>query len=65
MLVLGVTPEKAPDEDVELAITFEAGKPVALNGEKMKFSALLEKLMNWAESTASASPTSLKTGWWA
>lgn len=44
MLVLGVTPEKAPDEDVELSITFEAGKPVALNGEKMKFSALLEKL---------------------
>ena len=44
MLVLGVTPEKAPDEGVELSITFEAGKPVALNGEKMKFSALLEKL---------------------
>ena len=44
MLVLCVTPEKAPDEDVELSITFEAGKPVALNGEKMKFSALLEKL---------------------
>ena len=44
MLVLGVTPEKAPDEDVEISITFEAGKPVALNGEKMKFSALLEKL---------------------
>ena len=44
MLVLGVTPEKAPDEGVELTISFEKGVPVSLNGEKMKFSALLEKL---------------------
>lgn len=44
MLVLGVTPEKAPDEGVELTISFEKGVPVSLNGEKMKFSPLLEKL---------------------
>ena len=44
MLVLGVTPKKAPDESVEISISFEKGVPVALNGEKMKFSALLTKL---------------------
>ena len=44
MLVLGVTPEKAPDEPEEISITFEAGKPVALNGEKMKLSEIIAKL---------------------
>lgn len=44
MLVLGVTPEKAPDKDTEISITFEKGVPVALNGEKMKFSEILTKL---------------------
>lgn len=44
MLVLGVTPEKAPDEDVELSITFEAGVPTALNGEKMKVSDIIRAL---------------------
>ncbi len=44
MLVLGVTPEKAPDEDVELSISFEKGVPVALNGEKMKVSDIIRKL---------------------
>ena len=44
MLVLGVTPEKAPDEAEEISISFEAGKPVALNGEKMKLSEIIEKL---------------------
>jgi len=43
MLVLGVAPEKAPEEGIELTISFEKGVPVALNDEKMKFSALLEK----------------------
>lgn len=44
MLVLGVTPEKAPDEETEISISFEKGFPVALNGKKMKFSEILTKL---------------------
>ena len=44
MLVLGVTPEKAPDEDVELTINFEKGMPVSLNGEKMKVADIIRKL---------------------
>ena len=44
MLVLGVTPEKAPDEDVELSITFEKGMPVALNGKKMKVADIIREL---------------------
>ena len=44
MLVLGVTPEKAPEEGEELTITFEKGVPVALNGEKMKVADIIRKL---------------------
>ena len=44
LLVLGVTPEKAPDEKTYLTIDFEAGVPVALNGEKMKLSDLIRTL---------------------
>ena len=44
MLVLGVTPEKAPDEDVELTLSFEKGVPTALNGEKMKVADIIRKL---------------------
>lgn len=44
MLVLGVTPEKAPEEGAEITISFEKGVPVALNGEKMKYADLLTKL---------------------
>ena len=44
LLVLGVTPEKAPDEKTYLTIDFEAGVPVALNGEKMKLSDLIRAL---------------------
>ena len=44
MLVLGVTPEKAPDEGEELTINFEKGVPVSLNGEKMKVSDIIKKL---------------------
>lgn len=44
MLVLGVTPEKAPDEGIEISLTFEKGFPVALNGKKMKFSEILTEL---------------------
>ena len=44
MLVLGVTPEKAPDEDVELTISFEKGMPVSLNGKNMKVSDIIREL---------------------
>ena len=44
MLVLGVTPEKAPDEDVELSISFEKGMPVSLNGKKMKVADIIREL---------------------
>ena len=44
MLVLGVTPEKAPDEDVELTINFEKGVPVSLNGKKMKVADIIREL---------------------
>ena len=44
LLVLGVTPEKAPDEAETLSLTFEKGKPVALNGKKMKASEIIAEL---------------------
>ena len=44
LLVLGVTPEKAPDEPTEVSIRFEKGVPVALNGEEMKVSEIIAKL---------------------
>ena len=44
MLVLVVTPEKAPDEDVELSISFEKGVPTALNGKKMKVADIIREL---------------------
>ncbi len=44
MLVLGVTPEKAPEEGEELTITFEEGVPTSLNGEKMKVADIIRKL---------------------
>ncbi len=44
LLVLGVTPEKAPDEGETLSLTFEKGVPVALNGVKMKASEIITKL---------------------
>ncbi len=44
MLVLGTTPEKAPDEAEEISITFEQGAPVALNGKKMKLSDIIKEL---------------------
>ncbi len=36
ILELGVTPEKAPDTPTYVTVSFEAGIPVAVNGEKMK-----------------------------
>lgn len=44
LLVLGVSPEKAPEEGEYITLTFEKGAPVALNGEKMKASKIIEKL---------------------
>ncbi|MDO5156560.1 MAG: argininosuccinate synthase [Eubacteriales bacterium] len=44
MLVLGVTPEKAPEEGEELTIAFEKGMPVSLNGEKMKVADIIREL---------------------
>ncbi len=44
MLVLGVTPEKAPDEGEDITITFEGGMPVTLNGEKMKVADIIREL---------------------
>lgn len=44
LLVLGTTPEKAPEEGEYITLSFEKGKPVALNGEKMKASDIIVKL---------------------
>lgn len=44
LLVLGVTPQKAPDEGETISLTFEKGVPVALNGKKMKVSAIIKEL---------------------
>lgn len=44
VLMLGVTPEKAPDEAEYVTMTFEAGVPTSLNGEKMKVSQIITKL---------------------
>ena len=44
LLMLGVTPQKAPDKETEISLSFEAGVPVALNGEKMKVSEIITKL---------------------
>ena len=44
LLVLGVTPEKAPDEPEYVTMTFEKGVPTSVNGEKMKVSDIIRKL---------------------
>ena len=44
MLVLGVTPEKAPDESVDVTITFESGVPTSVNGKKMKVADIIREL---------------------
>ena len=44
MLVMGVTPEKAPDEAEYVTMTFEAGIPKTLNGKEMKVSEIITQL---------------------
>ncbi|MDD6785449.1 MAG: argininosuccinate synthase [Eggerthellales bacterium] len=43
-LEMGVSPMQAPDEPTYVTIDFEAGVPVAVDGEKMKVSQIIEKL---------------------
>jgi argininosuccinate synthase len=44
LLVLGVAPEKAPNESETITLTFEKGIPVSLNGKDLKPSAIIEEL---------------------
>jgi argininosuccinate synthase len=44
VLMLGVTPQKAPDKETKITLSFEKGIPVALDGEKMKVSEIITKL---------------------
>ena len=44
LLVLGVSPEKAPDEGAVVTMTFEKGVPTSLDGEKLKVSEIVTKL---------------------
>lgn len=44
LLVMSVTPEKAPDKETEISLTFENGVPKKLNGEELKVSEIIEKL---------------------
>ena len=44
LLVLGVTPEKAPDAPEYVTMTFEKGVPKSINGEEMKVSDIIRKL---------------------
>ena len=43
-LEMSVSPFQAPDEPTYVTIDFEAGAPVAVNGDKMKASKIIEKL---------------------
>ena len=43
-LEMGVSPLQAPDKPTYVTIDFEAGAPVAVDGEKMKASKIIEKL---------------------
>ncbi|MBR5712453.1 MAG: argininosuccinate synthase [Lachnospiraceae bacterium] len=44
LLVLGVSPEKAPDEGETVSISFEKGVPVAINGVKKKVADIIRDL---------------------
>ncbi len=44
LLVLGTTPEKAPEEGEYVTMTFEKGVPTSVNGKKMKVSEIIGTL---------------------
>ncbi|MGN0292010.1 MAG: argininosuccinate synthase [Lachnospiraceae bacterium] len=44
LLVLGVSPEKAPEEGEYVTMTFEAGVPKSVNGKEMKVSDIIREL---------------------
>ncbi len=44
LLVLSVTPQKAPDKETLVTMTFEKGVPTSINGEKMKVSDIIQTL---------------------
>ena len=44
LLVLGTTPEKAPNEGEYVTMTFEKGIPTSVNGKKMKVSDIIRTL---------------------
>ena len=44
LLVLGVSPEKAPDEGEYVTMTFEKGVPKSINGKSMKVSDIIREL---------------------
>lgn len=44
LLVLGVTPEKAPEEGEYVTMTFEKGVPKSVNGKEMKVSDIIREL---------------------
>jgi len=49
LLVLGVTPQKAPDKETLVTMTFEKGVPTSINGEKMKVSDIIQTLNELGE----------------
>ena len=44
LLVLGTTPEKAPEEGEYVTMTFEKGVPTSVNGKSMKVSDIIKEL---------------------
>ena len=44
LLVLGVSPEKAPDEPEYVTMTFEKGIPTSVNGKQLKVSDIIREL---------------------
>ncbi len=64
-LEMGVSPEKAPDQPAYITLSFEKGKPVALDGVKLNGTEMVKSSTKSAARTASASWTSWRTAWWA
>ena len=44
MLVLSVSPQKAPDKETEITMTFEKGIPTSVNGKQMKVADIIRTL---------------------